>query len=205
MVLANLIPEEERVARTRRRHLRRWSVSVAVSFAALLMFAGIAWLARNEAATLRATSRQIDEDLERERTELRATSVEAQRVLVEIERAKALRSKRAWSGMVALIASNMPDGAWLTSLATDPVNPQSGARTAVAAPREKDDEDQPAVTIDAPRKLRVSGYAPDAADPHNFVASLGKAGVFTEVELTRFEREPVLDGFFFRFELICEW
>lgn len=205
MVLTNLIPEEARQARLRRLHVRRWAISVVVGCAALAVFAGLAWLARDESARLRSAVLRIDTDLKLRRAELRETSTEAQRVLVEIERAKALRSKRAWSGMVALVASNMPEGAWLTSLATDPAGPQSGGGAAPAVMATKDAKEHRALTIDAPRKLRINGLTPGAADPYEFVASLDKSGVFSDVELIRSEREPILDGYYFRFELLCQW
>ena len=61
------------------------------------------------------------------------------------------------------------------------------------------------VTIEAPRKLRIAGYAPVAAHPYDIVSSLKETDVFASVALERSEREPVLDGSYFRFELVCEW
>ena len=59
--------------------------------------------------------------------------------------------------------------------------------------------------IEVPRKLKIVGYATTPAEPHAFVTALKDSGVFTNVALERLLREPMLDGFYFRFELDCEW
>jgi hypothetical protein len=65
--------------------------------------------------------------------------------------------------------------------------------------------DAEAVTIDAPRKMRLAGYATDAAEPHRFVANLKDTAIFSHIALERSQREPKLDGYYFFFELVCEW
>jgi len=205
MVEVNLIPESVRLARARRRHGRRWVTSIAVAAVILAVSAGVEWLHRAEAHELHGTSQRLYEELTAARTELRSVTAEAERVRLQIERAKALRSKRAWSGMFALIASHMPVGSWLTLVATDPAKPTAGARYAPASNRAKGAEPQQAITIDAPRKLKISGYALNAGDPHEFVRGLKSTALFTKVQLEHSQRESILNGSYFQFEVVCEW
>ena len=59
--------------------------------------------------------------------------------------------------------------------------------------------------IDAPRKLEIVGYAPEAAQPHNFVSALKEKQVFSSVVLRGSQREPMLERSYYRFELVCHW
>lgn len=137
-----------------------------------------------------------------ELSEIVATSHEAHS---QIERAKALRSKRSWSSMLELIADTMPPGCWLTELATDPPAPTGVQKQ----PRELNVADAAktaqTVTIEAPQKLRIIGYASDPAEPLTFIDNLKASNVFTDVVSKGTQREPAGDGYSFRFELECLW
>lgn len=212
MVRVNLIPASVQSTRIRRAHIGRWCVAGAAAVAALAIALGLEVAQRTIAKNLRAEQMQVQAGLEELRKDLRVTSAQAKRARLRLERAIALRAKRAWSGMVALIAEQMPKDCWLVSLATDPTTPsasptlsrvrgtppiRNGQRTSGSGPD--------TLVIDAPRKLDLVGYAPQAAQPHQFVTALKRTGVFTRVSLERSQREPVLDGSYFRFELSCEW
>jgi Tfp pilus assembly protein PilN len=205
MVGVNLIPVSVRLSQVRRRHVRRWAVSVAVGVALVGVSLGMDWLRRAEAAGLCADNERLQSELEAIRADLKSVSAQAAETLLRIERAKALRSKRAWSGMIAMIASCMPPQSWLTSIATDPATPPAGTGRSQDRGKTEAEKGQQAVTIDAPRRLRISGYAPDAADPHEFVTKLKATELFTVVALEQSQREPVSDGWYIRFELVCEW
>ena len=202
----NLIPETVLLAQTRQRHLARWVVSVMVSAAVVMVTLGWEWLQQAEAGDLQALNAQLQVDLERARAELRSVAEKANRVHLQSERAKALRAKRAWSGMIGLVGRCLPEPCWLTSIATDPAQPKGGVtRTSSRKGRNQPDEPQGPITIDAPRKLRLRGYAPEVAQPHALVSALKDTRVFSNVRLIRAEREPILDGSYYRFELVCEW
>jgi len=210
MITLNLLPESVQAAQAQRRHVKRWALILAAAAVAGTIPAGAHWMQHVQIEELGAQSEKLQSDLAAARVELRTATAEANDAFLRLERAKALRSKRAWSGMLALIGSCLPKQCWLTSIATDPEVPPAGpvvrsplppAATPGAAAPEK-----PAVvTIEAPRKLRITGEALDSADPLSFVAKLKESQVFRDVILERSLRERPEQESQFRFELICEW
>ena len=207
MTTVNLIPLTRQIARTRRRHMKVWAVAATVAAAILAVPMVHRGMQRAEAAHLRTGYDQELAQIQVLRIQVRAASRQATDARIRLERAAILRAKRNWSGMAALIAMCLPDGCWLTSLRTDPAAPGASDAFRRRAPLgdAMDSETSKTVTIEAPRKLRIAGYAAAAAEPHVFVAELKNAGIFTQVELEHVMREAVLDGSYFRFELVCEW
>jgi len=203
MVNVNLIPVHVHRAQTCREHFKRWMICLAVALLALGVSLSAEWARSVEAGGLRAQAQQLQTNVKAARTGLASVRVKANGLLHQIERARALRAKRAWSGIFALIDSCMPEGCWLTTIATDPATPAATAR-----PRgsHKTDVTKPqAVTIETPRKLRIGGYATEMVEPPAFVMQLEKRGIFTQVRLVGSQSEPVLDGTYFKFEIVCEW
>ncbi len=226
MVTVNLIPEGVQAAQARGRHIGRWAVCFAVTSAVAVVPLGAHWMQHVRIDELRAQSDKLQIDLAAARTELKTATAAANDAFLRIERAKALRTKRAWSNMLALIGSCLPKDCWLTSIATDPDVPSVGPPLRKAAPStdpassaaSKEGQrgstlgpEKPAVvTIDAPRKLRMFGEATDATQPLSFVTRLKESQVFREVTLERSLREKSnpgdgADESNYRFELICEW
>ena len=230
MVSINLIPETVQRARALRSRINRWAVSVLAAGAVMAIPLCLEWYRRAEADELRMRSEQLQTQLASVRADLQTLNAQANQALVRLERAKALRSKRAWSAMFAMIGRAMPSGCWLTSVATDPATPKQGVVHRSSAPRARATGGHPALAlgarisgavstrspadgsapsaplvIDAPRELKIAGYATDAAEPHQFITNLKAAGVFSRVALERTHREPALGGSYFRFELVCEW
>ena len=207
MVGVNLIPENVQLAQTRYRRLKGWGIAILLAVAILALPLTIDWVQRVQAAELRTQHDRLQTELATIRTELRALTFQANEALMQLEHAQALRSKRAWSAMFALIEKSMPEGTWLISIATDPATPPpGGGHNTAVRDRDTATDKQPAiVVIEAPRRLRVAGYAIDAAQPHEFVTNLKDSKVFTNVTLGLLRSEPVLDGSYFRFELACEW
>ena len=177
---------------------------MALAVGMVLVLLGVEWLNRLKAAELYALNDELQSRLESVREELRSVTADAGHVLVQIERAKALKSKRAWSGMLAMVSQCMAPGSWLTSIATDPPKPPGGKARSRGTDGKKEEggQTQRLVTIEAPRKLRIAGYAPAAAHPYDIVTSLKATDAFASVALERSVREPVLDGSYFRFELV---
>ncbi len=214
MVSVNLIPESIRAAQTRRRHLKTWTALTVVAAAASAVPIAAHWSQHVRRDELQALNEQLQADLTSARGELRTVTAEAGEVVLRLERANALRAKRSWSSLVALLASNLPDECWLISLATDPDVPSAappvrkGAAPAPPVPAGGAPalaEKAAVVTIDAPRKLRLIGQAADATGPLAFASRLKDTRVFSAVTLERSQRESAEQGTYFKFELICEW
>lgn len=206
MVNINLIPVRVHRAQTCREHFKRWMISLAIGLLALGVSSGAEWARGVEAGELRGRAQQLQTNVEEARARLMSVRSKASGVLHQIERATALRAKRPWSGIFALIDSCMPEGCWLTTIATDPATPAARSRpSTVRAIRKPDEPKHRAVTIETPRKLRIGGYATEMAEPLAFVMQLEKRGVFTQVRLVGSQSEPILDGTYFKFEIVCEW
>lgn len=207
MVTLNLIPECIQVAQARRRRLKRWAACLAVTAVVAVVPVTGHWLQHVRVDELHARNDELQTDLAAARAELKSTTAAANDAFLRMERAKALRSKRAWSGLLALIGACLPKDCRLTSLATEPevpsaapparqtTPPSSAPGTAAIGP----------ILIDAPRKLRMTGSAVDSTQPLFFVAMLKERQVFKEVTLERCLREKPEDESTFRFELVCEW
>ena len=212
MISVNLIPESIQLRQARRRRIQRWAVWSGVATILVAVPLGLEWRHRGEVDELDWQNIRLHQELTRIQAELKAVTAAADDVFLQIERANVLRSKRAWSAMLALIASAMPDQCWLASIATDPSAPSAASvhRRAVAGGAgarvdSRTREPQQTITIDAPRKLRLAGYAADPGDPLAFVTKLKDTRVFSRVALERSLLEPTGDGSHFRFELVCQW
>ena len=210
MIRVNLIPHDLQMRHMRRRRLKLWAVCNALTGLALLLPLGLEWLNRTEAETLRQGNLEVQRHLSTSQAELRGVRGEAEQRLLQIQRADALRSKRAWSGMIGLIARSLPPACWLTRVATDPAAPHgSGGRVAHSTPgrpgRPGSSETAEVVTIDAPRKLRLSGYASTPVEPLALVTNLKNQGIFSYVTLEQSQLEPAAAAPLFRFELVCGW
>ena len=191
---------------TRQRRGRAWAVSVVASVSLVLAAFAVDWARTARASDLCAEKELLLVELTAVRTDLKEVTAEANRVLLHIARAKALRGKRAWSGLVALIGECMPQGCWLSSIATDPDRPAAGSTRPTASSKiAGKKKPQGPVTIDAPRMLKIAGFAPDSAQPLEFVTDLKRSEAFTTVSLQSSQRVPVLDGSYYRFELVCTW
>ncbi|MBU0718131.1 MAG: hypothetical protein KJ749_07785, partial [Planctomycetes bacterium] len=163
------------------------------------------WLNRAEARDLRVQHAQLQVEAKQADARLQTLSTQVTDVQLRVERARALRGKRAWSEVMALIAQALPESCWLTSVATNPVQPRGGRSPVSSGDRKLPKSEAQVVVMDAPRKLEIVGYAPEASLPYEFVSALKSAGAFSRVTLVRSQTEAVLDGFHYRFELVCEW
>jgi len=210
----NLIPPATRHARRRRHHVLRWMAAIVA--AALLDCIPLAsqWWSRREAERLGGQLTSLMSEIRTLRDDTKRLNSAAAELHAQIERAKALRSKRAWSGMLSLVANALPRPCWLTTFATEPEAPEG------AAPQRKEPPPNPAstgeggksgepvaqiVVIEAPRRLKLSGMAREATQPLVFVSALRETGVFKSVALERSLRGSGSDSEVFQFELVCEW
>jgi len=206
MVGVNLIPLSEQYKQLRRARFARWGGVLALGLLALCISAGMDWTRRAEATQLRDSCDRIQTQLAEARSALRSVTSDLQAVEHEIEHATALRTKRSWSGMIALLARCLPEGCWLRSLATEPDKPIQSLRKRTAPPASgAESAKDTVVMIEAPRRLRIVGFAPVASDPNVFVQALQESAVFARVDLERSQEESILSALYYRFEVTCEW
>ncbi len=204
----NLIPAGVLAARARRRHLQAWSTAIGTALCALALPLIMDWTNRARAGEMETVSENLISELQQLRTQHREATTQATLLQGQIERAKALRSKRAWSAMLGLVGSCLPDSAWLTLIATDPPTPAAGGlpgRTLGRGKAESESADKQTVTIDAPRRLKVRGYTENHEEIYEFMRLLKGAGVFSEVTLIRSGIEHPGKQPAVGFEVICEW
>lgn len=211
----NLIPEGVLAQLRRRRSVRR-------SVALVLVGAGAFALSFAVIGAQRARAIAIESELDDLRAELRtardrvtvARSAVAEAEL-ETERARVLRAKRSWSGLLALITSSLPPDGWLTVVRTDPAVPKGGGEwrppamdTPVGAGKVKSGAvaAQP-VRFDfrGPRALRIEGYAKTNAGALEFASNLKRFDGFREVTLEEASRRPAADGTYYKFAVTCRW
>lgn len=202
MIRLNLIPETMHMDQVRGRHVRAWLAACGISAALFAMPLGLQSWRMKTLTGLREEHALLTGSLGRARAQLDDIRSRADEAFLQTQRARALRSKRAWSAMFGLIADAMPPGCWLISVATDPPIPPGTATRGRGAV----DESSPGtVTIEAPRKMRLIGYALEDDDPFSFVTNLKMTGIFADVSLERSAVEALDGGFYFRFELLVEW
>ena len=204
-ISVNLLPRQLVVAQTLRRRRRRWLAVCVLAALVLAIPVGMESYRMARAEELRLEGARLHQERETVETELTQIITASHEAFLQIERAKALREKRSWSAVLALLADTMPKGCWLTELATDPPAPTGAqARTPADAPATM--TGGPAtIVIEAPRTLRIYGYASDAAEPLTFVRSLKNSNAFAQVVLRSTQRELAESEYYFRFELQCEW
>ncbi len=201
----NLIPESEQRRRLQRARLRLWMIVLTSAAAILVIPIGLDWSRRANAMQLRAKIETLDTIRRQVQSECHVAEREVKETQAQIERADALRSKRAWSAMVTLIAANVPADVWLTAIATDPPRPAPSVVSRRVRTQTPPPEEEENLTIEAPTKIIIEGYAPRAAEPFTFIRNLQDTQVFDTVSLLRSSLEPLEDGPYFRFSLVCEW
>ncbi len=206
----NLIPAAAQRQQHQRKRLRLWAGVLTVAAGILTIPIGLDWSRKAHAKELRIRAADLDRTQTQVKSEWNTVFSEVEETQAHIERAEALRSKRAWSALVTLIAANVPADVWLTTIATDPARPSPQAKQrAVTAPAPaKPGATKPkeeSLTIDAPTKIKIEGYAPHAAEPLTLVRSLQATNVFKTVSLLRSSLEAQEDGAYFHFSLLCEW
>lgn len=206
MIDINFIPKPLRFARSRRRRIRGWTIWIIGAALFLCVPFVFDQYLQTEVARLRRQDAQFQEQVTDQRVRVAAVTIQADQTLLRLNRAQALRSKRAWSALYGLIAERIPDGCWLTSIATDPASPTGGGvRPARSSSRGAKKPVGSAPAIDAPRRLKIAGFASNPSEPHQFVTNLKMNDVFRNVSLETSRSEQALDGWYFRFELLCEW
>ena len=167
------------------------------------------WFRQARVEMLHAERQRLQGELEQLRAEQRSLGDQAVRVQSQLERARALRSKREWSALFGLVAESLPEEAWLVAVSTDPPVPARGQTRAGTGESPVGAEAGPAaaqiITIEAPRKLRLTGYAAEYGQLYEFMGELKQSGAFTEVVQVRAGIQPVLTDSAVAFEVLCTW
>ena len=209
MISINLIPEETCRARVRRTRMRAWTLALVIAVGALGIPLGMDWFQRAQVDELQAERQRLQGELQQLHAEQRTVSDQAVRLQSQLERARALRSKREWSALFSLVAASLPSDAWLTTISTDPPIPMRGQSRSAQV---KSESETPAdsggaqiITIDAPRKLRLTGYAAGYGQLYEFMGGLKQSGAFAEVVQVRAGIQPVLMDSAVAFEVLCTW
>lgn len=212
----NLIPPAMALERHRKRCARLWAKVIVVGVLAVLASLSLDWQLQRVGAEVRASYDECNRQVESVRAAVRNLSTDTTKTTLLLERANALRAKRAWSGLIGLIVEKMPPGCRLKSVATDPpksegeqIIPAQMAKIRATAGKESAGtatiDANKTITVDAPRKLKLSGFADDPGLPLAFVAQLKGAGIFKDVTLARAQWQPSGNSPGLHFELVCEW
>jgi hypothetical protein len=201
----NLIPERIHHGYRRRVRIRTWGLVFLAATVVLSIPIGWDWSREAKAARLRGRLAKLTASRTVMQAEWEQTKRELQQTQAQIERAGALRAKRAWSSLLALIVHEVPPNAWLVSIATEPALPPVQAGRPIATATTGSATDASSVTIDAPTRINIVGYAPQPQDPITLVSHLKGSGAFRSVVLERSALEPIEDGSYFRFDIACEW
>jgi Tfp pilus assembly protein PilN len=192
----NLLPAECVVRQALLRRARFWLIAIGCA-AGMAAAPVVATNARQRAADRLADScRAIEKQRATARDRLSDLVADQVALRKRIVQADALRSKRSWSGLVGVLASCLPAEVWLTAVATDPAVPRGGSRPTNAEPN---------LRLDAPTRLRVSGFSVNYNHLYAFMLKLEQTRVFRSVDLVRSGLLPVLAGQAVRFELECAW
>ena len=201
----NLVPDSVRHRQRRRARIRTWCAVLTAATATLAVPVGWDWSRQAKAERLFKRDTELKNTRSMLGVDWESLKIEVQKTQAQIESADALRAKRAWSAMLSLIARAVPPNVWLTSVATDPTQPPKHSARPAPAAMQAAGQDASSITIDAPGKINIRGYAPRNEDPITLVSGLKATGAFHSVVLKRSFLEPVDDGSYFRFDIVCEW
>ncbi len=208
MIAINLIPEQVVLAKRRRRRLRAWGCILLLSAAVCALPVSVEAARNRRVRSLRAERTHLLAGIEESRAELNRVRLDVQDLEAEAARADALRTKRPWATLFALLSENLPEEMWLMSVATDPATPPRGDVDRTAEPNQTGpdrDAEAEVVMLEAPRKLTLDGYAVDYLSLLSFMTDLNNCKAFHTVSLTRAVDEPAFDATAVRFKIRCEW
>ncbi|MFQ5413805.1 MAG: PilN domain-containing protein [Phycisphaerae bacterium] len=210
MIQVNLIPDGAVTAQRMRRHARAWSVALGCCVVILAVPLIMDAVGHARVRALQDERTRVLGAVGAARANVHGMAARAALLHTQIERARALRTKRAWSALLITVAMCMPDDLWLTYFGTDPETPSAtGSRRRVAAARGAagagPTSAAAAATIDTPRRIRLRGYAADHAKLYAFMTQLNQTGVFDRVTLVMSVVKPVHDGTAVAFSLECDW
>ncbi len=208
MIGINLIAPSVLEARCRKRRIQRWIYVCAIGSLVAAIPLSIEISRHQKVQSLKREKTMLATMIESTRSRLNESGIEIRNLEAQMGRANALRSKRPWSRLLALIADTLPQELWLVSLATDPSTSTVGYRdlTPIASPGVAGTDSAPqVVTMEAPRALVLQGYALHHKNLYEYMSRLKRSERFNDVSLTNASEEPVLGSTAVRFEVECTW
>lgn len=219
MIGINLIDPSVLSARRRKRRIQRWVLAALTGGGVGAFPVGLEISRHQQVMALEGEKSVLQSRIDATRDQLNAIGIEIRNLEAQTARASALRTKRSWSGLLALLSSIAPEEVWFVSLATDPATPGRGSKdltppkpppTAAAAtktPADKPAKPEPpaVVMMEAPRALVFEGYALEHRNLYDFMSRLKESNLFADVSLTKAAEEPVLSGKAVRFKIQCRW
>lgn len=201
----NLIPAPVLTRQRRKQHLHAWIIAVTPAAIAAFAFVGMNSYRRVQTHQLRTKGETLSEHVRDVRGDVRRLTDDVTEANLQLRRAETLRAKRSWSGLMGLVADAIPEDTWLAMIATDPPMPSGPQKTVRRVANKDSKAPSGPTTIDAPRKLRLTGYSLSAGSPLTLVSNLKKPGLFENVILERSVSDPEADPPRFHFEVVIQW
>lgn len=212
MIGINLINPAILQSRQRIRHAHGWAVGIIVLAAVSSVPLGLELTHEQHLRDLRQRQQSLQTALTADRARLQKVAEETRSLESQINRSEALRTKRPWYSLLAMVSQSLTPEIWLTSAATEPAAPVRGdldliPKDADAPPKDGKSPQPPAraVTLEAPRALAFEGYALEHRFLYEFMTHLKTTDLFTDVTLIKANQEPVLGFAAIQFRLLCKW
>jgi Tfp pilus assembly protein PilN len=206
MVSVNLLSPTVVLARKRARRLRRWVVTVLTTAGVASVPVAFDVIQHTSAAELARRTPPLKTRLAAAKQEIQSLSERFQDLTAQLSRADALRSKRAWAGLLAAVAGQAPEEVWLLdveSIQSSGAAALTGGSRLIAAVTAKPESN--VVAIEGPRGIRITGYAMDHELLYEFMSRLKRIEIFSFVEMTNAARENVQEHTAVKFVLECTW
>jgi Tfp pilus assembly protein PilN len=206
MPSVNLMPPQAWARRCLRRRIRAWSAALVVALLFAKVALGLYATSAAKAAAVMSDAAPLTSEFERVRAQLAETAQACTALAKQIERADALRTKRDWAGLFAMVSERTPPTVWLTGLKSAGGDGRGSHRHTAAAPStDAAGEAEPLLLLEGPDQLRIEGYALELESLYDFMGALKSAKVFESVELSAAGREPMLRATAVRFIIVCDW
>lgn len=203
MASVNLMSSKLRLARRRSHRIRAWVTAVTVMSILAAVPVSISAVQAARAAGIENDIVPVLDHLKAAHQKLDVLKQRGAVLSTQIDRADALRSKRHWSDLLALISRELPDELWLTQVTSRDAKVES---TPVAAATATGPTAGPEVVhIDGPGGLEIRGFAISHEWIYEWIKRLKDTSAFRRVELMESAAESVHRGEAVRFVLECEW
>jgi hypothetical protein len=200
----DLMPKPIKLAVLRRNRLRTWSAILTVAAALASIPMAYELLNQHRLGKATAANHQRAQLLREAKQSLLAVQSEAQSQADQIAFSDALRAKRNWSDLLALMADAEGHDVWLVSIQSA-IKPARQGSALPVQPTAGEAVPSGEVVLEGPQCLILEGYAPDHARLYVLMADLRDRGNFEDVDLSRAGVETFETGTAVRFRLECQW
>ena len=132
MVSVNLIPASVLIRYAVRRRVQNWIIAGVILGAAVTVPVVVEGRQQARVQRLRGEITVLEGKLGELRGQVARTAQGVLDTDAQLARGRALRTKRGWASLLALVGGCVPEEAWLTSIATDPPAPTGSVKQASA-------------------------------------------------------------------------